>query len=416
MDVDLELTPPSLPSLPSMPLTLLSPVGSLRWSQPMSFPLPARDSENGENVPPPEIVQGSPGAALSLVVNDNTTRKQWRSPEVRLRALQALKTAPYKKVAKDFGVTRQTLTRWQRQFHFERTLKPRGGRGRKKKLTLAQVRRILTAIDRDPTVTNEELAQMVGNAVHPATISKYTRRAGLTRKQISDDMAETMSEQAIQDTREYLRVIADIPWDRRVYMDESFVYDNEAPRFGRAPRGRHIYRPRECHGNRWTIYFAIRPDGMVHAPIMRKKNANDEEFVAYVKNDLAPCLRPGDVVIWDRLGRAGRCRNPTKQHYSPEAKAAIEAVGASVLFLPPKGKYFNPIELSFGTLKTHIRNSYAYSPAAAAKRPRTEGELRCAVQTAADKMGAEVFAGYFRERADGRGFAKAFPTVWNAVQ
>ena len=25
------------------------------------------------------------------------------------------------------------------------------------------------------------------------------------------------------------------------------------------------------------------------------------------------------------------------------------------MFLPPKGKYFNPIELSFGTLKGHIR-------------------------------------------------------------
>lgn len=84
--------------------------------------------------------------------------------------------------------------------------------------------------------------------------------------------------------------------------------------------------------------------------------------MSYVRAQLAPNLREGDVVIWDRLGKAGKTKNPTKQRelfftgrfvpwlnvwadYNPEARALIEAKGTPLVFLPPKGKLFNPIEL-----------------------------------------------------------------------
>lgn len=70
-------------------------------------------------------------------------------------------------------------------------------------------------------------------------------------------------------------------------------------------------------------------------------------------------LRPGEILILDRLGRSGKSKNPKAQHYNPEAHKAIRKAGATVMMLPPKGHLWNPIELLNGDLKEHhIRPRY----------------------------------------------------------
>ena len=54
--------------------------------------------------------------------------------------------------------------------------------------------------------------------------------------------------------------------------------------------------------------------------------------------------------VW---GEVGVSVNPSSQHYSPVARDLFEARGVSIKFLPPKGKYFNPLELLFNDLKQH---------------------------------------------------------------
>lgn len=373
---------------------------------------------NAEESPEFRIPEPSPIGVremLSAEAQRPEVRNKWRSREIRLAALQMLKTHTYSAVCKHFAISKQTLYLWKKQMIEEHTLEPRGSRGRHRVLTAAQASEVAAQLARVPTTTNEQLVAHIGANIHPATISRYTKRMGITRKKISDDEVLLIDDRVLNECREFYEKIKEIPWDRRVYMDESFVYNNEAPTIGRAPRGQRIFRARARHGKRWTIYFAIRHDGMVHRPIMRKKNADDKEFLAYVRDDFAPKLRAGDVVFWDRLGKAGRCRNPTKQHFNPECKQLIESAGATVMFLPPKGKYFNPIELAFGTLKGHIRKTYSTSIAAAEKRPRTEEELQSALNDATDSISSDIIRGYFRERADGRGFQESFPDVWNFI-
>ena len=178
---------------------------------------------------------------------------------------------------------------------------------------------------------------------------------------------------------EYLEVIGDIPMQSRIYVDESFLYSNEAQTHGRSPRGQRLYRPRDRHGQRWTVYMAIRISGLVHAPILSKENATDGNFMRYVTNNLIPKIHRGDVVIWDRLGRSGRCKNPSKQHYNPEARVQIEKKGGRLIFLPPKGHLFNPIELTFAAMKNKLRSSYAWSTAGKEQRPWTEHEIKLAL-------------------------------------
>ena len=62
-----------------------------------------------------------------------------------------------------------------------------------------------------------------------------------------------------------------------------------------------------------------------------------------------PTLRPGDVVVMDNLGA----------HKVDGVRAAIEATGAEVAYLPPYGPDFNPIEQAFAKLKTLLRKAKA---------------------------------------------------------
>ena len=70
-------------------------------------------------------------------------------------------------------------------------------------------------------------------------------------------------------------------------------------------------------------------------------------FLAYVEQILVPTLQPGDIVIADNLAA----------HKVDGVRHAIEAVGATLRFLPPYSPDFNPIELCFAKLKAIVRKA-----------------------------------------------------------
>ena len=70
-------------------------------------------------------------------------------------------------------------------------------------------------------------------------------------------------------------------------------------------------------------------------------------FQFYVITQLAPALRPGDIVVMDNLG----------SHKSQAVKDAITARGAYLLFLPPYSPDLNPIEQMFAKLKALLRQA-----------------------------------------------------------
>ena len=91
---------------------------------------------------------------------------------------------------------------------------------------------------------------------------------------------------------------------------------------------------------------------------------NGDAFLAYVQRVLAPTLRPGDVVVMDSLG----------SHKSAAVRAAIEAAGAELRFLPPYSTDLNPIEFASSKLKARLRKAAA----------RTKHALWSAVAAALD--------------------------------
>ena len=74
-----------------------------------------------------------------------------------------------------------------------------------------------------------------------------------------------------------------------------------------------------------------------------------DAFLAWVEQSLAPTLRQGDTVIMDNL----------PAHKVQGVLEAIEAVGASLRYLPPYSPDFNPIEMVFSKLKALLRAAEA---------------------------------------------------------
>lgn len=72
-------------------------------------------------------------------------------------------------------------------------------------------------------------------------------------------------------------------------------------------------------------------------------------FRAYAEQVLAPALQPDDVVVMDNLSA----------HKVAGVREAIEAAGASALYLPPYSPDLNPIEQAFSKLKALLRKAAA---------------------------------------------------------
>jgi transposase len=134
---------------------------------------------------------------------------------------------------------------------------------------------------------------------------------------------------------------------RLVFLDETWASTNMTRTYGRSPKGqRLVCGVPHSHWKTTTFVAALRSDGMA-APMVIDGAMTGDLFVAYVEQILVPTLRPGDVVILDNLV----C------HKRAGARAAIEAAGCTLKFLPPYSPDLNPIELAFSKLKGMLRSA-----------------------------------------------------------
>jgi transposase len=134
---------------------------------------------------------------------------------------------------------------------------------------------------------------------------------------------------------------------RLVFIDETWTKTNMAPTRGWAPRGQRL-NAKVPHGHWQTMTFiaALRYD-RIDAPCMFDGPINAQSFQAYVNQVLVPTLKPRDIVILDNLG----------SHKGEAVRAAIRAVGARLIFLPPYSPDLNPIEQVFAKLKHLMRRA-----------------------------------------------------------
>ena len=120
------------------------------------------------------------------------------------------------------------------------------------------------------------------------------------------------------------------PWqgridpERLVFIDETWIKTNMAPLRGWGPKGKRL-RGFAPYGHWRTLTFlgALRCDRLA-APCVFDGPINGECFRAYVEQQLAPILRPGDIVVMDNLG----------SHKSSAVRRAIRDASARLWVSP----------------------------------------------------------------------------------
>jgi transposase len=138
---------------------------------------------------------------------------------------------------------------------------------------------------------------------------------------------------------------ADVRVDQLFFIDEFGAATTLQRTHGRAPPGERVVS-KVPHGH-WKTLSTIAAMSSKGIEVSASfDDATDTElFVTFVREALAPILRPGQVVVMDNLS----------PHKCPEVDRLIEAAGARVLRLPPYSPDFNPIELAISKIKTALR-------------------------------------------------------------
>ena len=161
---------------------------------------------------------------------------------------------------------------------------------------------------------------------------------------------------------------------RLVFVYETAANTKLVRTRGRGPKGRRVYGKAPWgHWQTTTFVGALRAGGIA-APMVLDGAMNGPAFLAYVRQVLAPSLAPGDIVVLDNLGA----------HKVSGVRAAIEAVGATLRYLPPYSPDLNPIELVFA--KGLLRKAGA----------RTREALDIAIARALDAFTPSECSNYLR--------------------
>jgi transposase len=132
---------------------------------------------------------------------------------------------------------------------------------------------------------------------------------------------------------------------RLIFIDETWAKTNMTRLRGRCLRGRRLV-DKTPHGH-WktsTLIGALDRKGLRCSAVVDGP-VNADVFAAFVEQVLVPELRPEDIVVMDNLS----------SHKSPRIRKAIQARGATLIYLPPYSPDLNPIEMIFSKIKQTLR-------------------------------------------------------------
>jgi transposase len=132
-----------------------------------------------------------------------------------------------------------------------------------------------------------------------------------------------------------------------VFIDETAVTTNMLRLNGWSRRGERLVSDAPMgHWETVTFIAGLRRTRIV-APMLIKGAMNGEGFLAYIEQCLVPTLNRRDIVVVDNV----------PFHKVAGVEEAIQAVGASLRYLPKYSPDLNPIELVFHPLKAFLRKA-----------------------------------------------------------
>jgi transposase len=223
--------------------------------------------------------------------------------------------------------------------------------------------------------TLDELRRRGGFTCSLTTIWRALRRHGLTRKKKSMHADERDRPDVKRKRREFRAKVRRIEPGRLQFIDESGANTAMARTHAWAPRGERATGSAPGKWDSFTVIAALGLDG-AHAPLVIPGPMDAAAFETYVTEVLVPELRPGDVVIWDRV--------PT--HQVRAAAAAVRRAGAKLMFLSPYSPDYTPIEKLWSKVKAYLRRVAA----------RSKDSLYSALSEALESVTPQDIVGWFQ--------------------
>lgn len=299
------------------------------------------------------------------------------SNDIRKRIIAAKeKGYSHQRIAKEMCVSVSTISRLLSLYRESGSYHARPlNNGRKPRLDQATLERIANRINEQPDIALHELKEELSLPVSvPALCNTINKKLGLQRKKTAH-AAEQHREDVAAKRKAWKQNQQNLEMSRLVFLDESGVNTGMTRLYGRASKHERVIEAvPDTRFHRTTILSSMRLDGTT-VPLVFEGALNGDIFRKYISQLLVPSLRAGDIVVMDNLS----------SHKVSGVVQAIEAVGASVLFLPPYSSDLNPIELMWSKVKAILRKL----------KIRAKELLDAAIAFAIDSVSASDIAGWF---------------------
>jgi len=150
----------------------------------------------------------------------------------------------------------------------------------------------------------------------------------------------------------FLENLKAIPVAQRIYLDESGINEYLYRKYARGARGTKVFG--EISGKRFARQSVVSAllGGKFLAPMCFEGTCDTQLFNTWVRQELVPCLTPGQVLILDNASF----------HKSQETQRIVQEAGCKILFLPPYSPDLNPIEKFWANMKRKVRELLSSIP------------------------------------------------------
>lgn len=257
-----------------------------------------------------------------------------------------------RKIAKRFGVALsfvEKLLKQQRETG-DLAAKPHGG-GQTPKLNAAQLELVSALVKADNDATLEELCQQLQQRtairISRSTMGRILQQLKLTRKKKTLHATEKDTPRVQQARLDYWDRIRDIDPEDLVFVDESGINLAMIRLYARSPQGeRAIGDQPQRRGQTVSIVDALTLQGPIAVTTILGP-MDGLTFTAYLIRRVIPNLWRGACLVLD---------NSPIDCENEDIKAALESVGAQIIYLSPYSPDFSPIEPFWSKVKA-ILNS-----------------------------------------------------------
>ena len=195
----------------------------------------------------------------------------------------------------------------------------------------------------------QQIHDITGLDVSPATVCRLLKRYGMTRKKIRQ-----VAQQRCHSLRgAFMAHCLLFKRDMFVWVDETGANNRDHIRkYGYALRGMTLTCTRQlvC-GKRTNAIVGLTASGILASEIITTTTVNGDVFFDYLLGSLLPMMQPFDGSSPNSILIMDNC----SIHHISKVKERAQQSGIVLLFLPPYSPDLNPVEEAFSYIKNYLR-------------------------------------------------------------